>query len=91
VDSNELSGRFKRLVTGNVLVFNANDIPGLVRFASGVEPWVHCLPIQVSRTDLHNAMAFFPTHDALGAEIAPCREWSQGFWREEDASAYLYR
>ncbi|KAF8841138.1 hypothetical protein BDN67DRAFT_929060, partial [Paxillus ammoniavirescens] len=90
IDGNGWSGRFKRLVTGNALVFKATIYPEW--FSSRIEPWVHYVPIQVSYTDLHDAVAFFRTHDALGAQIAAAgKEWSQRFWKKEDMSAYLYR
>ncbi|KAF9220836.1 hypothetical protein BS17DRAFT_713280 [Gyrodon lividus] len=90
IDGNGWSSRFKRLVTGNALIFKATIYPEW--FATRVAPWVHYVPIQVSYTDLHDAVAFFRAHDDLAARIAAAgKTWSQQFWREEDMSAYLYR
>jgi len=53
---------------------------------------VHYVPIQVTYSDLYDALAFFREHDDAAAKIAAAgKKWSQQFWRKEDMSAYLYR
>ncbi|KAI6104130.1 glycosyl transferase family 90-domain-containing protein [Pisolithus sp. B1] len=90
VDGNGWSGRFKRLMTTNSLVFKATIFPEW--YTSRIAPWVHYVPIQISYTDLYDAVAFFRAHDNLAKHIAmEGRAWSMRFWREEDMSAYLYR
>ncbi|KAI6142649.1 glycosyltransferase family 90 protein [Pisolithus tinctorius] len=90
VDGNGWSGRFKRLMTTNSLIFKATIYPEW--YTSRIAPWVHYVPIQVSYTDLYDAVAFFRTHDDLAKRIASeGRAWSMRFWRKEDMSAYLYR
>ncbi|KAH7882833.1 glycosyl transferase family 90-domain-containing protein [Phlebopus sp. FC_14] len=90
IDGNGWSGRFKRLVTSNALVFKATIYPEW--FTSRIAPWVHYVPIQISYTDLHDVIHFFREHDALAAKIAAAgKDWSRRFWRKEDMAAYLYR
>ncbi|KAF8547577.1 hypothetical protein OG21DRAFT_1501500 [Imleria badia] len=90
VDGNGWSGRFKRLMTSNALIFKATIYPEW--YTSRIAPWVHYVPIQMSYEDLYDAMLFFRVHDALGRRIARAgRAWSRRFWRKEDMSAYLYR
>ncbi|KAG6333257.1 hypothetical protein ID866_5829 [Astraeus odoratus] len=90
VDGNGWSGRFQRLMSSNALVFKATVYPEW--YTSRIAPWVHYVPIQLSYTDLHDAVAFFRVHDDLAARIATQgKEWSRTFWRKEDMAAYLYR
>ncbi|KAF8547496.1 hypothetical protein OG21DRAFT_1424729 [Imleria badia] len=90
VDGNGWSGRFKRLITSNALIFKATVYPEW--YTSRIAPWVHYVPIQVSYEDLYDAVSFFREHDALGRRIARAgRGWSRRFWRKEDMTAYLYR
>ncbi|KAG9311520.1 hypothetical protein JVU11DRAFT_7723 [Chiua virens] len=90
VDGNGWSGRFKRLMTSNALVFKSTVYPEW--YASRIAPWVHYVPIQVSYVDLYDAVAFFRAHDELAARIANAgRDWSRRYWRRVDMTAYLYR
>lgn len=90
VDGNGWSGRFKRLMTTNSLIFKATIFPEW--YMSRIAPWVHYVPIQISYTDLYDAVAFFRAHDDLAKHIAmEGKAWSMRFWRNEDMSAYLYR
>ncbi|KAL4071930.1 glycosyltransferase family 90 protein [Scleroderma yunnanense] len=90
IDGNGWSGRFKRLIASNSLIFKATIYPEW--YSSRIVPWVHYVPIQISYTDLYDALAFFRIHDDLAARIATQgKEWSQKFWRKEDMTAYLYR
>ncbi|KAG9309836.1 glycosyl transferase family 90-domain-containing protein [Chiua virens] len=90
VDGNGWSGRFKRLMTSNALVFKSTVYPEW--YASRIAPWAHYVPIQVSYADLYDAVAFFRAHDELAARIAKAgRDWSRRYWRREDMTAYLYR
>ncbi|KIY50152.1 hypothetical protein FISHEDRAFT_39466 [Fistulina hepatica ATCC 64428] len=94
---NGWSGRFKRLMTSNALVFKSTIYPEW--FMDRVEPWVHYVPIQVDMSDLHDTLVFFRgdesgvgAHDALASKIAISgREWSKRFWRLEDMQAYFLR
>ena len=62
------------------------------RYTSRIAEWVHYVPIQVTYSDLYDALTFFRTHEEAAAKIAAAgKQWSQQFWRNEDMSAYLYR
>ncbi|KAF9004583.1 glycosyl transferase family 90-domain-containing protein [Cyathus striatus] len=86
VDGNGWSGRFKRLMTTNAMVFKSTIYPEW--YADRVAPWVHYVPIQLDLSDLHDALLFFH----LARKIAKAgREWSLTFWRREDLIAYFFR
>lgn len=90
VDGNGWSGRFKRLITSNALIFKATIYPEW--YTSRIAEWVHYVPIQATYSDLYDAVAFFRIHDDAAAKIAAAgKDWSRQFWRKEDMSAYLYR
>ncbi|KAF9267963.1 hypothetical protein L218DRAFT_995514 [Marasmius fiardii PR-910] len=97
VDGNAWSGRFKRLMTSNALVFKATIYPEW--YHSRVQPWLHYVPVQVDMSDLYDAFVFFRgdsngkgSHDELARKIArQGREWSRTFWRREDMVAYFFR
>ncbi|KAF8154717.1 glycosyl transferase family 90-domain-containing protein [Crassisporium funariophilum] len=97
VDGNGWSGRFKRLITSNSLIFKSTIYPEW--YHDRVAPWVHYIPIQVDLSDLHDALLFFRgdgngegAHENLGRKIAVAgREWSRTFWRREDAISYFFR
>ncbi|KAJ7088684.1 glycosyl transferase family 90-domain-containing protein [Mycena epipterygia] len=97
VDGNGWSGRFKRLITSNSLVFKATIYPEW--YMDRIAPWVHYIPIQLDLSDLHDAVVFFRgdasgagAHEDLARKIAVAgRVWSKTFWRREDMVAYFYR
>ncbi|KAF8960655.1 glycosyl transferase family 90-domain-containing protein [Flammula alnicola] len=97
VDGNGWSGRFKRLITSNSMIFKSTIYPEW--FADRVAPWVHYVPIQVDLSDLHDALLFFRgngngdgAHENLARKIAVAgRQWSKTFWRKEDLTAYFFR
>ncbi|TFK31626.1 glycosyl transferase family 90-domain-containing protein [Crucibulum laeve] len=97
VDGNGWSGRFKRLITSNSLIFKSTIYPEW--YADRIAPWVHYVPIQLDLSDLHDALFFFRgdpcgegAHEDLGRKIAEAgREWSRTFWRREDLVAYFFR
>ncbi|KAJ7678062.1 glycosyl transferase family 90-domain-containing protein [Mycena polygramma] len=97
VDGNAWSGRFKRLITSNSLVFKATIYPEW--YIDRIAPWVHYIPIQVDLSDLHDAVVFFRgdasgvgAHEDLARKIAAAgRVWSKTFWRREDLVAYFFR
>ncbi|KAJ2932199.1 hypothetical protein H1R20_g4882, partial [Candolleomyces eurysporus] len=97
VDGNGWSGRFKKLMTTNSLIFKSTIYPEW--YHDRVEPWVHYVPVQMDLSDLHDALVFFRgdgngdgAHEDLGAKIAAAsREWSRTFWRREDLVAYFFR
>lgn len=69
------------------------------RFGDRIQPWVHYIPISYDYSDLHDAFIFFRgdiagegNHDELAKKIALAgSKWASTFWREEDATAYMYR
>ncbi|KAF9038445.1 glycosyl transferase family 90-domain-containing protein [Panaeolus papilionaceus] len=97
VDGNGWSGRFKRLITSNALVFKSTIYPEW--YADRIAPWVHYVPVQLDLSDLYDALFFFRgdgngygAHDDLARKIAVAgREWSKTFWRQEDLVAYFFR
>ncbi|KAJ6551291.1 glycosyl transferase family 90-domain-containing protein [Mycena capillaripes] len=97
VDGNGWSGRFKRLITSNSLVFKATIYPEW--YIDRIAPWVHYVPIQLDLSDLHDAAVFFRgdasgagAHEDLARKIAVAgRVWSKTFWRREDLVAYFFR
>ncbi|PFH51623.1 glycosyltransferase family 90 protein [Amanita thiersii Skay4041] len=97
IDGNGWSGRFKRLLTSNSLVFKSTVYPEW--YIDRIAPWVHYVPIQVDLSDLHDALIFFRgdgngegAHEDMARKIAIAgREWSKTFWRREDLTAYFLR
>ncbi|KAJ3575469.1 hypothetical protein NP233_g1084 [Leucocoprinus birnbaumii] len=97
VDGNGWSGRFKRLITSNALIFKSTIYPEW--FTDRVQSWVHFVPVQVDLSDLYDALMFFRgdgngegSHEDLGRKIAMAgREWSLKYWRKEDLNAYFFR
>ncbi|KAF8970401.1 glycosyl transferase family 90-domain-containing protein [Flammula alnicola] len=97
VDGNGWSSRFKRLITTNSLVFKATAYPEW--WIDRIQPWVHYVPVQVDYSDLYDAYVFFRgglygegNHDKMAQKIALAgREWSKGYWRKEDMTAYFFR
>ncbi|KAF9032264.1 hypothetical protein BDZ89DRAFT_1131403 [Hymenopellis radicata] len=97
VDGNGWSGRFKKLMSSNSLVFKSSVYPEW--FVDRVQPWVHYVPVQVDLSDLHDALVFFRggldgvgRHDDLARKIAlEGNVWSRTYWRKEDMIAYLFR
>lgn len=97
VDGNGWSSRFKRLMASNSLIFKATVYPEW--FADRIQPWVHYVPINFDYSDLHDAFIFFRgdisgegNHDDLAKKIALAgSKWASTFWRQEDATAYMYR
>ncbi|KAF7377561.1 Beta-1,2-xylosyltransferase 1 [Mycena sanguinolenta] len=97
VDGNGWSGRFKRLITSNALVFKATIYPEW--YMDRIAPWVHYVPIQLDLSDLHDAVIFFRgdasgagAHEDLARKIAIAgRTWSKTFWRRQDMVAYFFR
>ncbi|KAF8347448.1 glycosyl transferase family 90-domain-containing protein [Amanita rubescens] len=97
VDGNGWSGRFKRVITSNSLIFKATVYPEW--YLDRVAPWLHYVPIQIDLSDLHDALVFFHgdangegAHDELAHLIAlEGRKWSKNFWRRQDLIAYFFR
>ncbi|KAG5353292.1 hypothetical protein C0989_008510 [Termitomyces sp. Mn162] len=97
IDGNGWSGRFKRLITSNSLIFKATIFPEW--FTDRIAPWVHYIPVHADLSDLPDSLTFFRgdpngdgAHDALAKKIAMAgREWSLKFWRKEDLTAYMFR
>ncbi|KAJ7651125.1 glycosyl transferase family 90-domain-containing protein [Roridomyces roridus] len=98
IDGNGWSGRFKRLLTSNSLVFKTTLYPEW--YSDRIVPWVHYIPVQLDLSDLHDTLLFFRgiglnavgAHDELAREIARAgRAWSQKAWRKEDMISYWFR
>ncbi|KAG2140698.1 glycosyl transferase family 90-domain-containing protein [Suillus clintonianus] len=97
IDGHGWSGRFKRLITSNSLVFKNTIYPEW--FMDRVAPWVHYVPVQVDLSDLYDTFTFFRgglqgegAHEDLAKKIAAAgREWSKTYWRREDLTAYTFR
>ncbi|TFK73367.1 hypothetical protein BDN72DRAFT_814608 [Pluteus cervinus] len=97
VDGNGWSGRFKRLLTSNSLIFKSTIYPEW--YTPRIAPWVHYIPIQLDLSDLHDTLTFFRgdadgdgAHEELAKKIAFAgRKWSKSFWRKEDMVAYYLR
>lgn len=97
VDGNGWSGRFKRLITSNSLIFKSTIYPEW--YMDRIQPWLHYVPVQVDLSDLYDSFIFFRgdgngegSHEDIGKKIALAgREWSLKFWRKEDLTAYFFR
>ncbi|KAJ7148964.1 glycosyl transferase family 90-domain-containing protein [Mycena crocata] len=97
IDGNGWSGRFKRLITSNSLIFKATIYPEW--YIDRIAPWVHYVPVQLDLSDLHDALVFFRgdasgvgAHEDLARKIAVAgRVWSKTFWRRQDMVAYFFR
>ncbi|TDL20407.1 hypothetical protein BD410DRAFT_841288 [Rickenella mellea] len=97
VDGNAWSNRFRRLLSGNSVVFKSTTYPEW--FADRIQPWVHYVPISIDYSDLYDAFVFFRgdpsgegNHDELARKIAAAgQSWTQSFWRKEDITAYMFR
>ncbi|KAI4526260.1 glycosyltransferase family 90 protein [Schizophyllum commune Loenen D] len=97
MDGNAWSGRFKRLMASNSLIFKATVYPEW--YADRIQPWVHYVPVQIDLTDLHDTLLFFRgdgagrgAHEGLAHKIALAgQQWATDFWRKEDLKAYFVR
>ncbi|KAG0702171.1 glycosyl transferase family 90-domain-containing protein [Suillus ampliporus] len=97
IDGHGWSGRFKRLITSNSLVFKNTIYPEW--FMDRIAPWLHYVPVQVDLSDLYDTFTFFRgglqgegAHEDLARKIATAgREWSKKYWRQEDLTAYTFR
>lgn len=69
------------------------------RFADRIQPWVHYVPIVYDYSDLYDTFTFFRgdlagegNHDGMAKKIALAgAKWARTYWRDEDATAYMYR
>ncbi|KAL1749096.1 glycosyltransferase family 90 protein [Schizophyllum fasciatum] len=97
VDGNAWSGRFKRLMLANSVIFKATIYPEW--YTDRVQPWLHYVPVQMDYSDLYDSLIFFRgdehgvgAHDDLAEKIAvQGRKWSKEYWRMEDLQAYFIR
>jgi len=97
VDGNGWSGRFKRLITSNSLIFKSTIYPEW--YTDRIEPWVHYVPVQLDLSDIYDTLLFFRgdangegAHEDLARKIALAgRDWSKTFWRQEDITSYFFR
>ncbi|TRM69723.1 glycosyltransferase family 90 protein [Schizophyllum amplum] len=97
IDGNAWSGRFKRLLTANSVIFKATIYPEW--YNDRIQPWLHYVPVQMDYSDLYDALVFFRgdengegAHDDLARKIAvQGRKWSKDYWRREDLQAYFIR
>ncbi|KAF9450836.1 glycosyltransferase family 90 protein [Macrolepiota fuliginosa MF-IS2] len=98
VDGNGWSSRFKRLVTSNSMIVKATVYREW--WLDRIQPWVHYVPVKNDYSDVVDVMVFFAGepgggkggNEELAKEIARAgKEWSLGFWRREDLTAYWFR
>lgn len=69
------------------------------RFSDRIQPWLHYVPISIDYSDLYDTFIFFRgglsgenNHDELAKKIGYAGSaWADTFWRDEDATAYMYR
>ncbi|TRM65688.1 glycosyltransferase family 90 protein [Schizophyllum amplum] len=87
VDGNAWSGRFKRLMLANSVIFKATIYPEW--YIDRVQPWLHYVPVQMDYSDLYDALVFF-RGDEDGIAVQG-RKWSKDYWRLEDLQAYFIR
>ena len=68
-------------------------------FTDRIQPWLHYVPVQVDLSDLYDSFVFFRgdlkgegNHDQMAKKIAlEGKKWVETFWRDEDATAYMFR
>lgn len=84
-------------MASNSMVLKSTTYPEW--FVDRIQPWVHYVPISYDYSDLHDAFMFFRgdlsgkgSHDSLAKKIALAgSQWTSTFWRDEDATAYMFR
>ncbi|THU83175.1 hypothetical protein K435DRAFT_871552 [Dendrothele bispora CBS 962.96] len=103
IDGNAWSSRFKRLMSGNSVVFKSTVYGEW--WTERVQPWVHFVPVQVDLSDLWDCYLFFrgelgskegtkeeERREEMAKRMArEGREWSERYWRWEDMVAYNFR
>lgn len=97
IDGNAWSGRFRRLLGSNSLVFKSTIWPEWYR--DQIQPWYHYIPIKIDYSDLFDLMSFFTGDldgndgfDHLAELIAgQGKEWVEKHFRFEDVQAYMWR
>jgi hypothetical protein len=57
VDGNSWSGRFRRLLKSNSLVFKSSIWPEWYR--DHIQPWYHYVPVRIDYAELFDLMSFF--------------------------------
>jgi len=98
VDMAGPSPDFRALLSTNALVFKAT-LYASEWYVDRIQPWLHYVPVQQDYADLYDALLFFGgdvsgegAHDALAQRMGTAgREWVRRYWREEDATAYMFR
>ncbi|KAH9812106.1 family 90 glycosyltransferase [Melampsora americana] len=97
IDGNAWSGRFRRLLGSNSLVFKSTIWPEWYR--DQIQAWYHYIPIKVDYSDLFDLMSFFTGDldghggfDQVAEQIAgQGKEWVEKHFRFEDIQAYMWR
>ncbi|MBW0484194.1 hypothetical protein O181_023909 [Austropuccinia psidii MF-1] len=105
IDGNSWSGRFRRLLTSNSLVFKSTIWPEWYR--DHIQAWYHYIPVRVDYEELFDLMSFFTgsmeedndytkyeylKFEELGRQISEQgHEWVQKHFRYEDLQAYAWR
>ena len=69
------------------------------RYTERIQPWLHYVPVSLDYSDLLDTFVFFRgdlsgnrNHDELAKKIAYAgSKWAYTFYRDEDATAYMFR
>lgn len=94
VDGNSWSGRFRRLLDSESLVFKSTIWPEWYR--DRIQAWVHYVPLQIDYHEIFDLMSFFSGDDEdhhqgfeeLGKKIAKQgKDWVATQFRIEDIQA----
>ncbi|WVQ78122.1 hypothetical protein IAT38_000203 [Cryptococcus sp. DSM 104549] len=97
VDGNGWSSRFRRLLSGNNVVFKSTVY--VEWFNTLLIPWYHYIPVKPDYSDIFDILAFFegspggsiPGHDDLARDIAAnAREFTEDQWRHEDMQSFMF-
>ncbi|EGG02574.1 family 90 glycosyltransferase [Melampsora larici-populina 98AG31] len=97
IDGNAWSGRFRRLLGSNSLVFKSTIWPEW--YQDRIQAWFHYVPIKIDYSDLLDLMSFFTGDldgkggfDGLAEQIAGNgKAWVDDHFRFEDVQAYMWR
>ncbi|WRT67118.1 uncharacterized protein IL334_004084 [Kwoniella shivajii] len=97
VDGNGWSGRFRRLLSDDNVVFKSTLF--IEWYNEMLIPWYHYVPIKLDYSDIHDIMAFFvgspdgtvKGHDELAREIAKnAIEFVDTKWRLQDMQSFMF-
>ncbi|KAG0141447.1 hypothetical protein CROQUDRAFT_83232 [Cronartium quercuum f. sp. fusiforme G11] len=90
VDGNSWSGRFRRLLGSDSLVFKSTIWPEWYRDL--IQPWYHYIPVRIDYLDLFDLLSFFSTNPIHAENIAnQGKDWVEKHFRYQDLQAYMWR